>query len=138
MRVDFRISLIFISEANLGRLKWDEAILPSQILTLERRRILRLIDGLYKLNPELSKTVETVAVQLNAAQDGDLIEVPEIEQFDVPLEEARAAFTDDDKNAIEALYGIWPAPGSEDTELGVLMEPEVDHGEAEVYARVQA
>ena len=32
----------------------------------------------------------------------------------------------------------WPAPGSEDTELGVLMELEVGHGEAEVYARVQA
>jgi ABC-type Na+ transport system ATPase subunit NatA len=31
----------------------------------------------------------------------------------------------------------WPAPGSEDTELGVLMEPEVDHGETEVYTRVQ-
>jgi hypothetical protein len=27
----------------------------------------------------------------------------------------------------------WPAPGSEETELGVLMEPEVGHGEAEVY-----
>ena len=26
-----------------------------------------------------------------------------------------------------------PAPGSEDTELGVLMEPEVGHGEATVY-----
>src|SRR5215471_386399 len=34
--------------------------------------------------------------------------------------------------------GIWPAPGSEDTELGVLMELEVGHGETEVYARVQA
>ena len=33
---------------------------------------------------------------------------------------------------------LWPAPGFTDTELGVLMEPEVDHGEAEVYARVQA
>ena len=32
----------------------------------------------------------------------------------------------------------WPAPGSEDTELGVFMGPEVRHGEAEVYARVQA
>src|SRR5271169_3792 len=32
----------------------------------------------------------------------------------------------------------WPAPGSADTELGVLMEPEVDHGETEVYAGVQA
>ena len=34
--------------------------------------------------------------------------------------------------------GPWPAPGSEDTELGVLMEPEVGHGEAEVYTGVQA
>ena len=33
---------------------------------------------------------------------------------------------------------VWPAAGSEDTELGVLMEPEVDHGEKAVYARVQA
>ena len=32
----------------------------------------------------------------------------------------------------------WPAPGSEDTELGVFMGPEVRHGEAEVHARVQA
>ena len=34
--------------------------------------------------------------------------------------------------------GNWPAPGSEYTELGVLMEPEVRHGAAEVYAGVQA
>jgi catalase (peroxidase I) len=33
---------------------------------------------------------------------------------------------------------VWPAAGSEDTELGVLLEPEVGHGEAEVYTRVQA
>jgi hypothetical protein len=31
---------------------------------------------------------------------------------------------------------VWPAPGSEDTEFGVLMEREVGHGEAEVYAGV--
>ena len=33
---------------------------------------------------------------------------------------------------------VWPAPGSADTELGVLMEPEVCHGETEVYTGVQA
>jgi hypothetical protein len=32
----------------------------------------------------------------------------------------------------------WPAPGSEDTELGVLMGPEGGHGATEVYAGVQA
>jgi hypothetical protein len=39
---------------------------------------------------------------------------------------------------IELKKPRWPAPGSEDTELGVLMELEVGHGETEVYARVQA
>jgi hypothetical protein len=34
--------------------------------------------------------------------------------------------------------GQWPAPGSEDTELGVFMEPEVSHGKTKVYTRVQA
>jgi chromosome partitioning protein len=33
---------------------------------------------------------------------------------------------------------LWPAPGSEDTELGVFMEPEVSHGKTKVYTRVQA
>jgi len=33
---------------------------------------------------------------------------------------------------------IWPAPGSEDTKLGVLMELEVGHGATKVYAGVQA
>ena len=35
-------------------------------------------------------------------------------------------------------WSFWPAPGSEDTELGVLMEPEVGYGETEVYTGVQA
>jgi hypothetical protein len=34
--------------------------------------------------------------------------------------------------------GYWPAPGSEDTKLGVLMEREVRHGASEIYAGVQA
>ena len=36
------------------------------------------------------------------------------------------------------IASAWPAPGSEDTELGAFMEPEVSHGETTVYARVQA
>jgi hypothetical protein len=35
-------------------------------------------------------------------------------------------------------FATWPAPGSEDTELGVLMELEVGHGETEIHAGVQA
>ena len=50
--------------------------------------------------------------------------VAEGEVFEPPL-----VFSENEK---------WPAPGSADTELGVLMEPEVCHGATEVYARVQA
>jgi hypothetical protein len=42
------------------------------------------------------------------------------------------------KDILQASEWYWPAPGSEDTDLGVLMEPEVGHGETEVYPRVQA
>jgi hypothetical protein len=43
------------------------------------------------------------------------------------------------REMIEAAVDVdWAAAGSEDTELGVLMEPEVGHGTTEVYRRVQA
>jgi hypothetical protein len=35
-------------------------------------------------------------------------------------------------------YEVWPAPGSEDTELGVFMGPEVRHGTTKVYPGIQA
>jgi hypothetical protein len=38
----------------------------------------------------------------------------------------------------DGAYGVWPAPGFTDTELGVLMEPEVCYGATEVYEGVQA
>jgi Bacterial transglutaminase-like N-terminal region len=36
-------------------------------------------------------------------------------------------------SCMQRQFEDWPAPGSEDTELGVLMELEVRHGETEVY-----
>lgn len=42
------------------------------------------------------------------------------------------------RDQLKFIKWVWPAAGSEDTELGVLMGPEVDHGTTEVYARVQA
>jgi hypothetical protein len=53
----------------------------------------------------------------------------------IDSEEAEAAFQNVKRLQRTA---AWPAPGSEDTELGVLMELEVGHGETEVYAGVQA
>ena len=43
-----------------------------------------------------------------------------------------------DNNYLNSNSDNWPAPGSEDTELGVFMGPEVSHGETKVYAGVQA
>jgi hypothetical protein len=65
-------------------------------------------------SPSLNKCFYLVVTRILATSQGKKSEVRTLELFD------------------------WPAPGSEDTELGVLMEPEVDHGEAEVYTRVQA
>jgi hypothetical protein len=45
---------------------------------------------------------------------------------------------DDFKRCITEIEALWPAPGFEDTKLGVLMEREVRHGATEVYAGVQA
>jgi hypothetical protein len=50
------------------------------------------------------------------------------------LKSAKRANADIDQIAV----ANWPAPGSVDTELGVLMELEVRYGEASVYAGVQA
>jgi hypothetical protein len=61
------------------------------------------------------------------------------EQLSFSLDEVldrKIGSEDEISTAIEPIH--WPAPGSEDTELGVLMELEVDHGETEVHARVQA
>ena len=39
---------------------------------------------------------------------------------------------------VEYNMGNWPAPGSEDTELGVILEPEVVYGTQTLCTRVQA
>ncbi len=49
---------------------------------------------------------------------------------------------DNEQRKLDATFynnlSVWPAPGSEDTKLGVLMEREVRHGASEIYAGVQA
>lgn len=83
---------------------WDEAILPSRILTLERRRIMRLLDGLFRIDPAISNDIESFTDRLKSVSDGELTEFPGIEGYGVPLDEALLRFDGDDKEAIEALY----------------------------------
>jgi HNH endonuclease len=64
--------------------------------------------------------------------------VPESLQAEIPQGQFLVNATSNTTTFARAIMKIWPAPGSADTELGVLMEPEVSHGKAEVYTRVQA
>jgi hypothetical protein len=60
-------------------------------------------------------------------------------ESEVDFEQLHASFNKEwTPNGCSEEMAVWPAPGFEDTEFGVLMEPEVRHGEAEVYTRVQA
>jgi hypothetical protein len=80
-------------------------------------------------NPRLHKgrfmQWERTAVERKA------IEAQALPSFPINVEEIR-------RTVSELLTEFWPAPGFEDTELGVFMEPEVDHGETKIYAGVQA
>ncbi|HET9395898.1 MAG TPA: hypothetical protein VFO36_07555, partial [Nitrospiraceae bacterium] len=64
--------------------------------------------------------------------------VRELSIVEFPPPMPPAGYFDSVKRWLHMEQQYWPAPGSEDTELGVLMGPEVRHGEAEVYTRVQA
>jgi hypothetical protein len=60
------------------------------------------------------------------------------EMWDLLSSEMEEGESANRRSKLLATLQNWPAPGFEDTELGVLLEPEVAHGEAEVYAGVQA
>jgi hypothetical protein len=64
----------------------------------------------------------------------------EIKSDSVVIDEqnGKVSFAGDNTIVEHTFEGFWPASGSEDTELGVLMELEVGHEETEVYPRVQA
>jgi DNA-binding HxlR family transcriptional regulator len=63
----------------------------------------------------------------------DLHTLTEIFMGDLSLSRAKAG----EKLDLTGDKG-WPAPGSEDTELGVFMRPEVCHGATKVHAGIQA
>lgn len=102
---------------------WDEAILPSQILTLGRDSISRLVYDLRKINPKMGDEVDTFACKLRDAKDRDLIPVPDISIYNFPPELARERFDGRDKRCYEALYNLSGrvACVRKDANLGVLL-----------------
>jgi hypothetical protein len=94
----------------------------------------------------IDKKANLVVVELKRTEDGGHMELQAIryaamisKMTFVEAVGAHAKFLSKiGSDASKAENSKWPAPGSADTELGVLMEPEVCHGATEVYARVQA
>src|SRR5262249_39391621 len=91
---------------------WDEEILPSVILTPERTRILRLVSDFGPINTELGEAIEGFCNKLRTVNDGELIEeVPVLfDKYGIDLQTARAAVSDEDKDTVEALFGLQGKP----------------------------
>lgn len=86
---------------------WDEAILPSHILTLERRRLMQVIRDISQVNPALADCIDKFCIDLSSKEDGDSIQMPDLERFGVSLEEAlNHCGHDDYRESIEALYSL--------------------------------
>src|SRR3954452_10559689 len=56
--------------------------------------------------------------------------IPDDVAYPIPTENIVSQARCELRDGLVEKVAIWPAPGSEDTELGVLMELEVGHGEA--------
>lgn len=88
---------------------WDEAILPSKILTLSRYDISDLFKGLRRESLELVSELETFFYDLKDIKDGEKIVIPDIEKYEIPLERATAAF--DHPEDMEAVEAVWKLSG---------------------------
>ena len=67
-----------------------------------------------------------------------VVVIPESRKKSIIKSNLRNFYRDIKRDILWQVVFAWPAPGSEDTEFGVTMGPEVGHGEAEVYTGVQA
>jgi hypothetical protein len=91
--------------------------------------------------PPILKTAKGASVTIPDNEEEEAQSLPDKPESPYPVVADRPEGTA--HNEIQWLLlklggDMWPAPGSEDTELGVLMELEVGHGETEVHAGVQA
>ena len=87
---------------------WDEAILPSRILTLGQYDISNLFKPFSRENEKLTAELKVLFDKLEAAASGGLIDIPLLEKYDVALEDALSwvAGNDENKTAVEALWGL--------------------------------
>jgi inorganic pyrophosphatase len=103
----------------------DAATFPGIVLTC---RIIGILQIEQKSKGKAGRNDRLFAVPRRSHSEEGLRDVREI--FKPIREELEKFFIATDE--------LWPAPGSADTELGVLMDLEVGHGETKIYAGVQA
>jgi len=86
---------------------WDEAIMPSRVMTLVIRHLMKTIDDLARIDGKLASAVEKFIVSVKSRTNGELIEVPSLSEFDVTVEQAKDAMAHDEyKESIEALFAL--------------------------------
>ena len=87
---------------------WDEAILPSRPITVSLYQIKHLSKDLGLAGfTEVLKALDGFEETLKAANDHAIVQVPEINAFDLGLEDLRNAFGDEtDREVIENLWGL--------------------------------
>jgi len=83
---------------------WDEAILPSRTLTLDKDGLYRLLKDLRRVDPSLTAVVEKFAISLSDAP-GPTVQMPDVDRAGRSLEDFRSIFdAPSDKDAAEALW----------------------------------
>ncbi|WP_139032158.1 hypothetical protein [Mesorhizobium amorphae] len=84
---------------------WDEAILPSTALTLDKDSLLGILRDLRPKKPELAASIEEFAISLGK-HDGDRITMPDIDRENLSHDDFRGYFTGRDKDTAEALHSL--------------------------------
>ncbi|WP_349957392.1 PriCT-2 domain-containing protein [Rhizobium sp. ZPR3] len=86
---------------------WDETITPSMALTLERRKVGRLLDALASNGfGSLADELEEWALSIKGKKTGDKVEVPDVNSVVTDLQNFRDMFGDDDRDIAEALWRL--------------------------------
>jgi hypothetical protein len=85
---------------------WDEAILPSRILILNRDKLLRIVKDLRSVDTRLGECIDDFCARLKEEKHGASIDVPDLSEY-AALEEALALVPhQDDRRTVEALFSL--------------------------------
>lgn len=86
---------------------WDEAILPSRILTLKRTDLMTMIGKIAKIKVPLANIIDKFQVQLIDAKDGELVTIPDLSAYVYMLDEVKAVTADSGlQESAEALFSL--------------------------------